>query len=52
LTRWNRPPSIWRSSGVMSLSLRPDSRARHIATRAGNPRLPFGFFDMTRALFT
>src|SRR5271155_6156266 len=24
LTRWKRPPSIWRSSGVMSLSLQAD----------------------------
>src|SRR5580692_5304418 len=51
LTRWNRPPSIWRSSGVMLLSLRPDSRARNIATRVGNPRLAFGFFASTSALF-
>jgi hypothetical protein len=35
----------------MSLSLRPDGRARHIATRTANPRRPFGFFARRMRFF-
>src|ERR1700690_1948578 len=49
LTRWKRPPSIWRSSGVMSLSLRPDGRAPDIATRVANPSPQPGFSLKQRA---
>src|ERR1700691_4909724 len=52
LTRWKRPPSIWRSSGVMSLSLRPNGRARHIATPAGNPKAPARVFRVDQRAFS
>src|SRR5208282_423744 len=51
LTRSKRSASIWRSSGVISLSLTGRiGRAGHIATLAANPRLRPAFFASARRI--